>query len=260
MENKNLYIISFSPTGTTKKVLNAIADGMNFQQTTQIDLIKKNNIKKQNFTDEDWVIIGVPVYSSRIPETVINRLQKFRANKTNAVVVVVYGNRQYGDALLELKNLVVELGFFPKAAAAFIGLHSFSSENYPIAVGRPDSEDLQIAKNFGKQVIRKQGEYKEIEVPGNFPYRERSKKLIVKPNINLTLCNQCGLCQEVCPVDAISISKNEIETNEQLCIYCNACVRVCPQNARIIDDEKIIGFAKNLHEKCKQPKSPEIFL
>ena len=260
MKNKKLNLIFFSPTGTTKKILNAIADGMNFQQTEQINLIQKNNIKKQNFTDKDWVIIGVSVHSSRIPLTVVSRLQNFKANKTKVILVVMYGNRHFGDALLELKDLAIELGFFPIAAAVFIGVHSFSSSKYPIAVGRPNSEDLKIAKDFGKQIITNFESHKEIKVPGNYPYKERSEKLKVKPKIDLELCDRCGLCREVCPVDAISIYKDKIEIDENSCIYCNACVRICPLNALIIDDERIIGFAKNLHEKCGTPQIPEIFL
>ncbi len=278
MENKKLSLIYFSPTSTTKKVLNAIAEGMDFPEIKQINLIKIDNIKTQKFTEDDFVIIGVPVYSGRIKLTVINRLQNFEAKKTQAVLVVVYGNRHYDDALLELKDIAVKLGFFPIAAAAFIGEHSFSSLKYPIAEGRPNSEDLNLAKDFGKHIktkmkleesqhsedsinrnIRKLSSH-SIDVPCNFPYKERSQKLKVKPKTDLELCDRCGLCRDVCPVDAISIFEDRIDIDENLCLYCHACVKVCPQNARIIDDERIFGFTKNLYEKCRQPKEPEIFL
>ncbi len=260
MKNKKLNLIFFSPTGTTKKVLDAIANGMNFQKTEQINLINNNNINKQKFTDDEIVMIGVPVHSSRIPFTVIDRLKNFGANNTKAVLVTVYGNRHFGDALLELKDLAIELGFFPIAAAAFIGVHSFSSSKYPIAEGRPNAEDLKIAKDFGKQIMTNFESHKEIKVPGNYPYKERSEKLKVKPKIDLELCDRCGLCREVCPVDAISIFEDRIDINENLCIYCHACVKICPQKARTIDDERIIGFGKNLYEKCGTPQIPEIFL
>ena len=291
-----LSLIYFSPTGGTQKVVREIAIGMNFQKSEQLNLIKRSNIKRQNFTNNDVVIIGVPVYSGRIPLTVINRLKKIRANNTKTILVVVYGNRHYNDALLELKNLVVDLGFFPIAAAAFIGHHSYSSDKYPIAVGRPNIDDLKIANNFGKQIMsyikqketqhrnaqlvdlpivsQRESQHSEdstnlnirklssnfIKVPGTHPYRERSEKLKVKPKIDMDLCDFCGMCQKVCPVDAISIFEDRIDIDEDLCIYCHACVRKCPQKAMAIDDERIVGFAKGLHENCKQPKKLEIFL
>lgn len=278
MKNKKISLIYFSPTGTTKKVLDAIADGMDFPKTEQINLNKKDKIKKRKFTEDDFVIFGIPVYSGRIPLPVINRLQNFKANKTQVVLVVVYGNRHYDDALLELKDLTIELGFLPIAAAVFIGEHSFSSSKYPIAAGRPNSADLKLARDLGKHIktkmklkepqhsedlinrnIRKLSSH-SIDVPGNFPYKERSKKLKVKPKTDLELCDRCGLCQEACPVDAISIFEDRIEIDENLCIYCHACVKICPQKALKIDDEGIIGFAKNLNEKCRQAREPEIFL
>ena len=115
------------------------------------------------------------------------------------------------------------------------------------------SEDL-ITRN-----IRKLSN-SSIEVPGNYPYKERSEKLKVKPKIDMDLCDLCGMCEKVCPVDAISIFKDRVDIDENLCIYCHVCVRICPQKAMVIDDERIIKSAKNLHEKCKQPQIPEIFL
>ena len=47
-------------------------------------------------------IIGVPVYGGRVPVEAISRLQRLKANNTPAVIVVVYGNRDYNDAILEL--------------------------------------------------------------------------------------------------------------------------------------------------------------
>ena len=260
MYNNKLDLIYFSPTGTTKKVLEAIADGMNFPKTEKINITLKDSIKEQEFTEDDFVIIGVPVYSSRIPLTAANRLQNFRANNTKVVLAVVYGNRHYGDALLELKDLAVELGFSPIAAATFIGEHSFNSFKYPIAKGRPNVKDLKFAKNFGKKIMADFENHKEIKIPGTYPYKERSEKLKVKPKIDINLCDLCGMCEKVCPVDAISIFEDRMDIDENLCIYCHACVRICPQKAMSIDDERIIGFTKSLHEKCKEPQIPEIFL
>ena len=51
---------------------------------------------------------------------------RLQAHNTPAVCVVVYGNRAYDDALLELKDILTERGCRPIAGAAFIGEHSFS--------------------------------------------------------------------------------------------------------------------------------------
>ena len=70
-------------------------------------------------------------------------LQAIQARNTPVVCVVVYGNRVYDNALLELKDLLTKRGCIPIASAAFIGEHSFHSSNLPAAsVGRPDIRDL----------------------------------------------------------------------------------------------------------------------
>lgn len=65
---------------------------------------------------------------------------------------VMYGNREYEDALLELNNIVVEAGFQPVAGGAFIDEHSFENDSTPIAKGRPDIKDLQKATEFGRTI------------------------------------------------------------------------------------------------------------
>ena len=44
----------------------------------------------------------------RIPIDAVHRLGRLKGHDTPAVIIVVYGNRAYEDALLELKDLAVE--------------------------------------------------------------------------------------------------------------------------------------------------------
>ena len=54
-----------------------------------------------------------------------------------AVPVVLYGNRNYDDGLMELRNVLRDNGFCPVSAGAFVGEHSFSRI---LGAGRPDGE------------------------------------------------------------------------------------------------------------------------
>jgi len=49
--------------------------------------------------------------------------------------------------------------------------------------------------------------------------------------IDQQLCDLCGTCVGVCPVDAIIIEKQEITVKSDICISCSACVHVCPVDA-----------------------------
>jgi len=42
------------------------------------------------------------------------------------------------------------------------------------------------------------------------------------------LCDQCGVCAEVCPVDAIEESNGVYLIDKEACTACGECVPACP--------------------------------
>lgn len=121
------------------------------------------------------LLVAVPVYMGRVPSVLTDWITSIKADNTPTVCVVVYGNRAYDDALLELKDMLARCGCNPIAASAFIGEHSFSSDETPSSVGRPDKRDQQLAELFGRKLneaIFAMGDSNDnsLEVPGNFPY------------------------------------------------------------------------------------------
>ena len=55
--------------------------------------------------------------------------------------------------------------------------------------------------------------------------------------INGDLCDICGTCVSVCPVDAIFINEFSVNIDSQKCINCGKCVIVCPVKAISEDEE-----------------------
>jgi heterodisulfide reductase subunit A len=45
------------------------------------------------------------------------------------------------------------------------------------------------------------------------------------------LCDGCGLCVEVCPVNAIDMDAKKAKINPFICIGCGACIPICPKEA-----------------------------
>ncbi|MFC1976557.1 flavodoxin family protein, partial [Chloroflexota bacterium] len=153
MNINSATLVYFSPTRTTKTIVENIAQGMQVNEVRQLDLTPpKTEAQSLEPVKDDLVIIGAPVYAGRIPVEAVQRLQSLKGDSRPTVIVVVYGNRAYEDALLELQHLALEMSLLPIAGGAFIGEHSFSSVQKPIAHERPDPEDLQKAQAFGQQV------------------------------------------------------------------------------------------------------------
>jgi flavodoxin/Pyruvate/2-oxoacid:ferredoxin oxidoreductase delta subunit len=215
MKINSTKLLYFSPTKTTKKVVEAIAQGIQVDTVEQLDLTPPA-ARTRRFDEirDELVIIGSPVYGGRIPIDASHRLQRLKANNTPAVIVVVYGNREYEDALLELKDLAVEAGFRPVAGGAFIGEHSFANDSTPIANGRPDTEDLKKAREFGKLILERLSDIEAfddispLQVPGNFPYKERKTRAGISPITQEERCTTCGTCATVCPTAAIKLSNS----------------------------------------------------
>jgi ferredoxin len=266
METKSIKLIYFSPTGATKKVLEGIAQGIVVEHVEQVDLTLPENYHQpiKAFSDE-LVLIGAPVYGGRLPIDVVTRFRKLKAENTLAILVVTYGNREFDDALLELKNLAIELGFKPIAGGAFIGEHSFASEAVPIANGRPDSLDVQKAVNFGKKIKEKVADLQssdshiDLKVPGSFPYEAKgARPLAVSPVTKEDTCTVCGTCASVCPTAAISIN-GSVTTEVEKCIRCCACIKNCPEGARVMENENWEYIANWLNENCSSRKEPQVF-
>ena len=263
-------IALFSPTGTTRNVLEAVAAGIDAEATSRHDLTLPASWAADEWprpSEGDLAVIGVPVYAGRVPNLAVERLRAAVAGGgMPAVLVVVYGNRAFDDALLELRDLAVELGFAPVAGAAFVGEHSFSTREWPVGQGRPDDADLALARDFGRRVremLEGRGDpagLPKLTVPGNFPYREGMQAAAISPDTEAAACVLCGECERRCPTGAVRLESEEVQTSKELCLRCLACVRSCPTGARAMLHPRILEFGRVLHEQQGLRKEPQVFM
>jgi len=266
MQVNSVKLVYFSPTGTTRSVLRSMAAGIQVDQVDVIDLTPPDaDTRMFEELGSELAVIGMPVYAGRLPKGAVARLRRLRGNGTPAVLVVVYGNRKFEDALVELSDLASEAGFVPVAGAAFIGEHSYTSTEKPLSVGRPDKNDLALAAQFGGKVrtklepISSLDDLPPLQVPGNRPYKELKDFGNIAPDTDNMLCTLCEECMRACPTGALTIN-DYVETDAAKCIVCCACVKVCPTEARIMRDERILKTADWLYENYSEPKDPEVFL
>ena len=273
MKTKEISTLFFSATGTTKKIVTGIAEELSGNVTGETAVKEINftlpEARKQAvaFGREDIVVAGVPVYAGRVPNVLLKYLKSIAGNGALAIAVVVYGNRDYDDALIELRDLLDADGFRVVAGGAFIGEHSFSST---LGQNRPDEKDLAATVDFASRIYKKieaPGEIPGVAVKGNRPYRDYYKPKNkngqpvdirkVTPKTN-TDCFDCKLCASICPMG--SIDAEDVSKITGICIKCCACIKNCPVGAKYFDDENYLRHKRELEIAFTERREPSLFV
>lgn len=119
MELDKLHIIYYSPTHTSKKIARSIGEGTGIARRQETDLTTDRS--KAEITVKDAIcVVAVPVYGGLVAPTAAERILRLKAVNCVAVPVVVYGNRDYEDALVQLRDQLRRQGFTPLCRS---GLH-----------------------------------------------------------------------------------------------------------------------------------------
>ena len=258
--NGRMHTAFFSPTGSSRKLALAAAEEMG-------TLMGKDGGQVWDWTFPegrdaagvcqagDVLVFAFPVYAGRVPGLLDRALERLKGNGAQAVVLAVYGNRHYDDALAEAVDVLTLRGFAVTAAAAFVAEHSLTSR---VATGRPDAADMSALTDFAREAARQasSGATGPVSVPGNRPYKERPAAADIRP-LTRDSCTQCGVCVSVCPMQIIS-ADNPFQV-DQGCLRCCACVKSCPEDAKYFDDQRVTGIVARLEEKCLVRRNPEVF-
>ena len=251
----HLTCIYFSATSTTRRCVEAVTKAFDLPVKRSYNLADNIMINYTDFTPDDIVIIGMPVYGGRIPEYAVEQLRNLKGNGAPAIAMVIYGNRDYDDALLELYDLLVNAGFNIAATGAFIGQHSIFPK---VGTGRPDKSDQEKLAQFGDECrdrINCGLPYASITPKGNRPYKKYGGVPFI-PHCNLKKCRECETCAEKCPVGAIN-SVNMDDTDVTKCMTCGRCIYVCPHRARGYSGFKYIIIGAIFKAAFSKRKEPE---
>lgn len=276
MKVEKIWAMYFSPTGNSKKVCKGLGETLAKclnAPLEYVDITQKAARKKPYiFNQNELLILTFPVYAGRLPNKIAPYItDMLQGDKTKLITCVTYGNRNFDDALSEMNYECGQNGFITIGGAAVPSQHAFS---HKLAFRRPTDDDLEQIKDYAKMLADKieaatcQDELKIREIPGNMPpgpyYKplqldgEPANFLKAKPKTYDTLCDGCGECYRVCPMDAISIDDFRVVTGT--CIKCQACIKNCHNCAKYFDDPQFLSHVEMLEENYSDVDRDILFL
>jgi len=237
-------IYYFSGTGNSYMIAKKVCEGL--ENSALINIAKEKPQKHRNASD----IIGIifPLYYFGIPIIVKDFLAKLEIpNNTYVFIIVTRGEPMVGGAKRQIDRV-----FNTSGRTYNFFRYVTMGNNYPFHIFNGSTEKLKEQRNkkARKKVltfladIRKQKQSRIFSILDYPPFptitfniptygykhflRVYNKDTCFE--VDKTLCNKCGKCEQHCPTDNIAIN-SKVEWKHISCQMCLACYNCCPKNA-----------------------------
>lgn len=255
MNISRALVLYFTGTGTTKQYAEAFAEALPYP--TEIDEIRHDNSLDETLKTDELLVLAAPVYGGFLPPFVWNQIKAVKGTNTPAVLLAVYGARDYDNALLEMGSKLSEQGFATIGAAAVVAKHSI---DVTIASDRPNNEDITEIKTYAQTVAERLTDMTSLEDAPTFNFKGTLERGAAKPSPTPEAtdeCTECGICSFECPTGAIPEDCPNT-TDAETCIACMRCVDICPFGARL-RPAAMVEHASAMLAKCADPKKKNEF-
>lgn len=247
----NIAVIYFSATGNTAKIAKTINENLKaFDEVNveEIDITSYSSREKDITLDKyDGIFFGFPIYALRAPRLIRDWLKRLSDGKNKmASAFFTYGGVKVGIAHHNIKRILEDKNFQVVSTGEFLGKHTSNLAGWTLMNGRPNQDDLNIAKEYAeKTLIRFKGEdagLVEFDTPEMTETQvdkveDSANKRRIPPSRHGEDCSMCKVCEENCPTAAMDAESGEADPEK--CIGCLKCVDNCPDKAlKIVDRTK----------------------
>jgi ferredoxin/flavodoxin len=250
---KKVFIVYFSAAGSTRHVAEIMekrfkelaAEPSLYDLAENKDLCQTISRQIRRLGNDCCLIMGSPVYVSHAAPPIMHCISKLASvDGSYAVPFVTWGGASSGISLFEMARELSRKGFTILGAAKVLAVHSlmWQLEN-PLGAGHPNSADdklieqlvdetyskMQSGAGEGMELSRLAYQSKEVHAEMEKVTLEMAKAHMPTRGVDEEICNQCEVCTEFCPTDAVTLSPYPVFGED--CVYCFNCMRTCPEGA-----------------------------
>lgn len=188
--------------------------------------------------DADAVGFVFPVYFDRIPEIILKAIEKSYFKNTQYFFAATTSGEGTENALFELNSVLRSRG-----VRLDYGKNIVMSDNSIVLKTSENKADKRLKRTdeIADEIAAAVNKFTKID--GAFQHSSYSSfigkigKLIFvnyykadKRKVDMSRCNQCGMCAKLCPAGNISMAEGEMKIGDH-CQWCFACLNWCPQKA-----------------------------
>ena len=231
-------IYYFTGTGNSLKVARDLSKHLDDCELTSIAKVWQN---ENIVATSKKVGIVFPLYYYGLPKIISDFLNKTNFDKTDYIfAVITMGGEWEGVSLKQLEKILraksktLNAGFLVSMPNNFIfDMDVSPKDQEKELLEKSRNQIANIAESIKTNVLnmeididQKRGRsIEKLNTTFHKEVNESDKNFLVNEN-----CNNCGICEKVCPVNNIILVEGKPQWQHK-CQQCLACINFCPVNS-----------------------------
>ena len=237
-------IYYFSGTGNSRRVAQWMGKYLN-DSIQPILSLKKSSLSHDK---RDYIGFVFPVYAWGLPvvvEKFLNKIPVTVFSPYSYIYFVLTCGDDIGRTDELIRNICKNKGitspaiFSIRMRNTYVCLPGFDID--PILTENQKENDAKVkVKEIASRILLKDSTSNSDITPGDFPWiksyilRPLFNRFLIKDklfHVDTTRCIHCRICENICPLNNITMDKNKFPEWNGKCTHCLACFHSCPQHA-----------------------------